>query len=278
MNKITTLKDAANRIENGMTIAIGGNVLHRSPSAFVRELVRQKKKNLKAIKTAGAHDVDMLALGKCLDSVDAGFISYETEFGLAPFYRKAVQSGEVVANEHACYTVMSALNASKNNIPFMPVRGLMYGDLITHNEYFKRIKDPFSGEDITVVKAITPDYAIIHVQECDEEGNAIIKGPRFDDVLISKASKNVILTTEKIISKAQIKLNFEKVSIPGLLVSTIVKVPNGAKPCSCEGIYDIDKQKIKQFLSIKNDTDLGDYLAKYEKDDYCNHLSRVKNI
>lgn len=273
MNKITTLKDAANFIENGMTLAIGGNVLHRSPSAFVRELVRQGKKNLKIVKTAGAHDVDLLTLGKCVASVDAGFISYETEFGLAPFYRKAVQSGEIKANEHACYTVMSALNASKKNIPFMPVRGLMYGDLITHNDYFKVIKDPFSGEDITVVKAIKPDYAIIHVQECDEGGNAIIKGPRFDDILIAKAAKNVIVTTEKIISKSQVKLNFEKVSIPGCLVSAVVKIKNGAKPCSCDGIYDVDKPKIKKFLSIKNQKDLEDFLIKYEKDDYSNQLS-----
>lgn len=273
MNKIMTLENAGNLIENGMTIAIGGNVLHRSPSAYVRELVRQQKKNLKIIKTAGAHDVDLLCLGKCVASVDAGFISYETEFGLAPFYRKAVQNGEIKANEHACYTVMSALNASKKNIPFMPVRGLMYGDLLTHNDYFKIIKDPFSGEDITIVKAINPDYAIIHVQECDIEGNAIIKGPRFDDILISKAAKKVILTTEKIISNTQVKLNFEKVSIPGLLVTAIVKVTNGAKPCSCDGLYDVDKQKIKQFLNIKSNNDQIDFLKQYEKDDYCNSVS-----
>jgi glutaconate CoA-transferase subunit A len=239
---------------------------------MVRELVRQGKKGLKVIKTAGAHDVDMLCAGKCVASVDAGFISYETEFGLAPFYRKAVQSGEVKGNEHACYTVMSALNAAKKNIPFMPVRGLMYGDLITHNDYFKVIKDPFEGEDITVVKAIKPDYAIIHVQECDEEGNAIIKGPKFDDILISKAAKNVIITTEKIISKSQVKLNFEKVAIPACLVSAIVKVKNGAKPCSCDGIYDIDKPMIKKFLSIKNGQELNDYLVQYEKNDYSNQF------
>lgn len=275
MSKIRTLKEATNLINDGMTLAIGGNVLHRSPSAFVRELVRNKKKSLKIIKTAGAHDVDLLVLGKCVTSVDAGFISYETEFGLAPFYRKAVQSGEIKANEHACYTVMSALNASKNNIPFMPVRGLMYGDLITHNDYFKVIEDPFSGENITVVKAIKPDYAIIHVQECDEEGNAIIKGPKFDDILISKASKNVIITTEKIISKSQTKLNFERVSIPGFLVSAVVKVPNGAKPCSCDNLYDIDKVKIRKFLSIKSNDELEDFLRLYEKEDHSNQVSLI---
>ncbi|MFP4697722.1 MAG: CoA transferase subunit A [Eubacteriales bacterium] len=273
MSKLMTITDAVNLIKDDMTIGIGGNVLHRSPSAFVREIVRNQKKRLKIIKTAGAFDVDMLVLGKCVYSVDAGFISYETEFGLAPFYRKAVQNGEIKANEHACYTVISALNAAKRNIPFMPVKGLKYGDLITHNDYFKIVKDPFGEDEITVVKAISPDYSIIHVQECDSNGNAIIKGATYDDILLSKASKNIIITTEKLISKAQIKLNFEKVSIPGLLVSAVVVVPKGAKPCSCDRCYDIDKNKIKEFLSIKNNDGLENFLNHYDKDDRNNQIN-----
>ena len=49
MNKLINLKDAVSFVEDGMTIGIGGNVLHRSPMAFLREMVRQGKKNLKAI-------------------------------------------------------------------------------------------------------------------------------------------------------------------------------------------------------------------------------------
>ena len=92
--------------------------------AAVREMIRQGKRGLRLVKTAGGMDVDLLCRAGCVSTVDAGFISYESEFGLAQFYRKAVQQGEVIAHEHACYTVISALRAASYGIPFMPVRGL----------------------------------------------------------------------------------------------------------------------------------------------------------
>jgi len=44
MSKVMKLEEGVNLIEDGMTIAIGGNVLHRAPMAFLREIVRQGKK------------------------------------------------------------------------------------------------------------------------------------------------------------------------------------------------------------------------------------------
>lgn len=266
-DKILTLEEAANLVENGYTVAFGGNVLHRAPMAFTRELVRQKKKKLKVIKTAGAHEVDLLCAGGCVESVDAGFISYETEYGLANYYRKAVQSGAVKGNEHACYTVISALRASAYGAPFMPVKGLKYGDLISCNDYFKMVEDPFTGEPITLVKAITPDIGVIHVQECDEKGNCRIYGPKFDDVLISRASKKLIVTTEQIVPESKMKTNLEFVDIPHFLVHAIVHVPNGAAPCSCAKKYDIEENILKNFVSMKDMGELDGYLKNYEKKD-----------
>ena len=60
MSKIMKFEEGVRLIEDGMTIAIGGNVLHRAPMAFLREIVRQGKKGLRIVKTAGGHDVDLL--------------------------------------------------------------------------------------------------------------------------------------------------------------------------------------------------------------------------
>lgn len=267
MNQITNIQNAINIIEDGYTVAIGGNVLHRAPMALCREIVRQEKKQLKILKTAGAHDVDLLVRGGCVSTVDAGFISYETEYGLASYFRKACQAGSVKMNEHACYTMMSALNAARINAPFMPVYGLQAGDLIEANDYFAKINDPFTGQEVTVVKALVPDVAIIHVSMCDEDGNAIIDGPKFDDVLLAKASKRVILSTEKIVSKAQMKLRFEEVAIPGLLVDHIVQVKQGAAPCSHGKLYDIDKKQLELFISDTSDEGFDKYMNYYEKTD-----------
>jgi glutaconate CoA-transferase subunit A len=267
INKVITLEEAAKLVKDGDMVAFGGNVLHRAPMAFAREIIRQRKKSLKVVKTAGAHEVDILCAAGCVQSVDAGFISYETEYGLANHYRKAVQAGEVKGNEHACYTVISALRAAAYGVPFMPVKGLMYGDLLAYNDYFKVVQDPFSGEPITIVKALNPEIGVIHVQECDAKGNCRIYGPKFDDVLISRASKKLIVTTEQIVPESKMSMNAEMVDIPHFLVSAIVHVPNGAAPCSCSKKYDIDKPILNKFIAMKDKAGLEEYLKAYEAKD-----------
>jgi glutaconate CoA-transferase subunit A len=267
MNKIVTLTQAASIIKNGDTIALGGNVLNRAPMAMVREIIRHNIKNLKIIKTAGAMDVDMLCLGECTSSVDAGFISYETEFGLALNYRKAVEHGRVKANEHACYTVICGLRAAQMGVPFMPVKGMCAGDLLEAAEYFKTVKDPFGGGTVTVVKALVPDVGIIHVQEADKEGNARIIGPKYEDVLISRSSKKIIITAENIVSELKAIGNPERIDIPHFLVTAVVHAPGGASPCSCPSYYDIDKKDIRVFKKLSSKDEITGYLTAWERRD-----------
>lgn len=268
MDKLMTLQEAVSLIRDGDCVGIGGNVLHRAPMAAVREMVRQKKKNLRVVKTAGAMDVDMLCFGGCAYSVDAGFVSYETEYSLAGHYRRAVQEGRVRGNEHACYTVISALRAASYGIPFMPVRGLQISDLIQVNDYFAPVTDPFTGEQINAVRAIRPDVAVIHVQEADKNGNARIIGPKFDDVLFSRAAKKVIITAETIVPDNRFSFAKEKADIPHFLVSAVVHVKKGAMPCSCSGQYDIDRKELDAFKALKTEAELNEYLEKKESVDY----------
>lgn len=268
MKKITSLKSAIEKIHDGDMVSFGGNVLHRAPMAAVREIARQGKKNLRLVKTAGAQDIDLLCAMGCVESVDAGFISYETKYGLANHYRKGVQSGTIKGNEHACYTVICALRGASMNVPFMPVKGLNAGDLLIKNDYFVVVEDPFSGEPITLVKSLVPDVAIIHVHECDEKGNAIIYGPKFEDKLLSRAAKKVILTTEQIVPESRTRLHADRIDIPGFLVDTIVHIPNGASPSSCYKKYDIDGNSISSFMAITSKEEMMNYLKSYEAKDY----------
>ncbi|WP_267128882.1 CoA transferase subunit A [Cytobacillus dafuensis] len=262
------MKEAIQIIKDGDTISFGGNVLHRAPMAAVREIARQNKKSLKVVKTAGAQDIDLLCSMDCIESVDAGFVSYETKYGLANHYRKGVQTGKIKGNEHACYTVICALRGAAMNVPFMPVKGLNAGDLLVKNDYFVVVEDPFSGEPITLVKSLVPDVAIIHVHECDEKGNAIIYGPKFEDVLISRAANKVIITTEQIVPESKTKLNADRIDIPGFLVHSVVHVPKGAAPASCYKKYEIDDKSITSFIKMESKDEIKMYLKDYESRDY----------
>lgn len=276
MNKVISLKEAAAHIKDGDTLAIGGNVLHRTPMAFVREIARQEKRGLKIVKTAGAHDIDLLCALEMVSTVDAGFVSYETKFGLASHYRKAVQDGRVKGNEHACYTVICALRGAQMNVPFMPVKGLVAGELLEKNDYFMVVEDPFSGTPVTLVKTIVPDVAVIHVQECDIQGNARIYGPKFEDILISRAAKKVIITAEQIVPSSKMKLSAEYVDIPSFLVEAVVHAPKGASPASCYRKYDIEEKTLESFISMKTKEEIKGYLSSYKNRDHAGERMPIK--
>ena len=242
MNKLCTLAEAISLVHDGDCVGLGGNTLNRAPMAAVFELIRQGRKNLRVVKTAGAMDVDALCLGGCAGIVDAGFVSYESQYGLAQRYRASVQKGLVRANEHACYTVISALRAASYGIPFMPVRGLKVSDLRRVNDYFADVTDPFTGETLAAVQAIRPE------------------GPLYEDVLLSRAAKRVIVTAERIVGDGWFAGSEQKADIPHFMTSAVVHVPRGASPCACYGYYEPNDSLIREFLALDSREALLDFV------------------
>ncbi|MGA8942875.1 MAG: CoA-transferase [Thermoactinomyces sp.] len=244
MTKQVSLSEAVASVPDGSLLALGGIALHRSPVAFVGELIRQEKKNLSLIKTAGALDVDLLALAKTISSVYAGYIGFEM-LGLAPNYRKGVQNQEIVVHEHACASVIAGLRASIYGVPFQPINGFTGSDLPELTGLVKKVTDPFTGRETAVVPALRPDTTVIHTNIADENGNAFIEGAVYEDLLMVKAAKRVIVTTEKIISSSEWKV---RPQVPGFLVEHVVLAEKGAAPGSCAPLYSIDGDAIQQYL------------------------------
>src|SRR3954468_18863921 len=220
-DKRRSLAEIIAAIPDGSRLALGGNTLHRAPAAAVHELIRQRKRGLELVKTAGAYDVDLLCGTGCANIVSAGFVGHETVLGLAPMYRRAVEAGTVEAREHACYTIIAGLRAAAQGVPFMPLNGLQGSDLGALRG-FGSVRDPYSGQDVVVVPAIVPDVALIHVQEADVEGNGRIWGSVFEDTLMARAARRVILTTERIVDRAELSAEPERTTIPGFLVDAVV--------------------------------------------------------
>lgn len=260
-SKLTDLASAVGQIRDGSRIAIGGNTIHRGPGAAVHELVRQGKTGLDVVKTAGAYDIDLLSAAGCAASVSAGYVGYESVFGLAPAYRRAVESGAVVASEHACYTVIAGLRAAIQGVPFMPVAGLIGSDLLAARD-FRTIADPYTGETVVAIPALKPDVAIIHVHEADELGNALIVGSKFEDVLMAQAADYVILTAERIVDGDVFASDPARASISSLYVDAVVEAPHGAWPLGCAGLYEPDLAFLAEFVEAgKHAAQLNDFIA-----------------
>jgi glutaconate CoA-transferase, subunit A len=252
IDKTTTLAEAIAAVPDGARVALGGNTLHRGPCAAVHEIVRQRKRDLEVVKTAGAYDVDLLAATGCAASASVGFVGFETVFGMAPNYRRAVERGDLAVNEHACYSVIAGLRAAIQGVPFMPIAG-MTGSDVPLARGFRTIADPYGGGDVVAIPALVPDVAIVHVQEADAAGNARIVGTRFEDVLMVQAARRVVVTAERIVDGTEFEAIPEVVAIPGFMVDAVVEAPGGAWPCSCAGYYDYDTAYLAAYVEASKD-------------------------
>ncbi|MEA2585747.1 MAG: glutaconate CoA-transferase, subunit [Thermomicrobiales bacterium] len=252
IDKTTSMREAIATVADGARVAIGGNTLHRGPCAAVHEIVRQGKRGLEIVKTAGAYDVDLLAGTGCATSASVGFVGFETVFGMAPGYRRAVERGELEVKEHACYSVIAGLRAAIQGVPFMPIAG-MQGSDVPEARGFKTVIDPYAGQAVVAIPALVPDVAIIHVQEADSVGNARIVGTRFEDVLMAQAARRVIVTAERIVDGASFEETPELVAVPGFMVDAVVEAPRGAWPCSCAGYYDYDAEYLADYVAACKD-------------------------
>jgi glutaconate CoA-transferase, subunit A len=100
-SKLCTISELASRVSDGAALGLGGVFLHRGPFALVRELARQKRRELEIIKPSPGYDLDLLCRAGAVRRVRAGIVAMEGNFGLAKWYRRAIERKEAQLEEHA---------------------------------------------------------------------------------------------------------------------------------------------------------------------------------
>jgi glutaconate CoA-transferase subunit A len=116
------------------------------------------------------------------------------------------------------------------------------------------------------------------VQVADEEGNAWILGPRWDNEEQVKASERAIVITERLVSTETIRRAPDRTVIPGFRVSHVVHLPFSAHPTSVYNVYDFDKEHIKHYAEAsKTPQGFQEYLDEYVYGvkDHWDYLERV---
>lgn len=246
--KIVSLKDLAARVTDGSSLALGGSFLHRGPFALVRELIRQGRRDLEVIKQSPGYDIDILCRAGALGRARAGIVAMEGNFGLAPWYRRAVETGQIRLEEHACASLTAGLRAAAFGVPFMPCGGIHGSDLPALNGW-KTVEDPYgSGETVYVIPRITPDFAVIHANEVSEEGDVRVYGTSHWDRIMSRSAKRVLVVAERVASSASFREQPELTLVPHFLVEAISIVPDGAWPGSCWPHYAVDYPAVEAYM------------------------------
>jgi len=240
----------SNFIEDGDLVGLGGLSFWRKPMSAVREIIRQGKKNLTICTFVGGIEVDMLVASNCVSEVRACFVGMEI-FGMAPHYRKAVESGLIKVSEESEASIALGLKSSYLKVPFMPLKGMIGTDFPKVRKDIKQFEDPLgSGTQLMALPKIDLDVAILHVPYADEYGNGNITGAVWMDDDMAKTAKKTIITCERLVETEDIRYLQGKAQLPMQTSDAVIKIPFGAHPTSCYDRYTFDALHIQEYLKM----------------------------
>lgn len=257
IDKVTTAKDAVSRfVHDGDFIASGGFGHVRVSMAIIYEIIRQKKRNLTMAGKTAVHDLDILIGAGCVNKVEAAYSFGHELRGLSRASKGKVESGECkVAAEISNAGYQWRFLAAMMGLSFIPSRTLLGTDTLDQSSA-RVVKDPFTGEPISLIPAAYPDCAFIHVHRCDKFGNAQIDANVVEDFELSRAARRLILTTEEIVDTEVIQKQPWHTVIPFFVVDAVVEVPYGSHPCQMPGMYYYDEDIIAEWMKVSR-TDEG---------------------
>jgi glutaconate CoA-transferase, subunit A len=263
-NKLMTVGEAVERfVHDGDYLATGGFGGVRIATAALHEIVRRRRQNLGFSGHTTTHDFQILAAGRCFDRVDAAYIVGLEMRGLSPGARRYMESGKVRVTEWSNATLGWRYKAAAMGLPFLPARTLLSTDTLKQSAC-KVIQCPFTGQILVAVPALFPDVSILHVHRADIYGNAQVDGISVADWDLARASKRLIITTERIVETQEIRQDPGKTLVPYWLTDAVCHVPFGSYPGNMPYQYMSDEEHLAQWMAAEAEqATLDAFLDKY---------------
>lgn len=277
--KVVSLDNALELVSNGSFLAVGGMTLYRKPMAFIIGLIKKRISNLKLLSFSGSVDVDFLIAAGCVEEIRTCYTGMEF-LGLAPSFRKAVEKKSVRLIEETELSITAGIAATLQRAPFYAIRQWLGTDMLNVRKDCKVFNSPIDGEPAVAIPPLKPDIAVIHVQQCDAYGNAIIQGQLCIDKQLAQVADTVILTTEKIVDTRVIESSDCKAQINGYDVTAVVRVPFGAYPTSCFPYYILDVRHLLHYLDVIKTQSVEHYLDNYfyQTDNHAQYLDKASGM
>ena len=265
-DKVMSLEEAAALVADGASIGIGGSTLSRTPMAMIWALIRARRKDLCCARSITSSEGELLFASGVSRHIMTSWFSQGIVWGVSRVMRLYTEENRARFEEWSHMAMGLRFRAGAMGVPFLPMRSMMGSDLTGQLPEVKQIDCPFTGEELVLVPALNPDFALIHVQRCDAYGNAQIDGLPFMDLDLALAANRVILTTERIVSNDQIRRAPDHTKIPFLAVDAVVEVPFGSAPHECYGHYEPLFKHLDDYAArLRRDPEQGirSYLERY---------------
>lgn len=274
--KVVPLENLGELVRDGESVAFGGGWFANHPMAAVRQLIRAGRTGIHAITVVGSVDMDLLAAAGTLGHLSFSMVTLEA-FGLAPNVRKGIESGSLPFTEYTGLGLLIGLEAQGRGMPYLPYRGPFGSDIPgRYPEFYATTHCPFTGEQLTAVRALQPDVAIVHALRADAEGNAQWDGTSGPDVEMAKAAKRVIVTCEEVVDRQVIVDNAHMTKLPGYYVDAVIEAPFGAHPTSHVPRYAMDAWELMDYAAAASDpAAIAEYVAQIREETEEGYRDRV---
>jgi glutaconate CoA-transferase subunit A len=277
IDKVMTEADLVGRLRSGMTLGVGGWATRRKPMSLVRAIARSDLKDLTLVAPYGGPDIGLLAASGKIRKLVFAFCSLD-HLPLDPHFRAGRQSGAFSVRELDEGLAQWSLRAGAMHLPFLPTRAGL-GTAVPEETGMKTVVSPYEdGEILLAAPAIRMDAAILHVHRADEKGNTLILSPDpFFDELIGRASDEVYVSTEQLVSTAELNLpaNARYTPFERSVVTGVIHAPFGAHPTGATPDYGIDLEHLRTYAAATTPEAWADYRTKFVEVDPAAYLDAV---
>ncbi len=250
-SKVMTAEQVVGRIQDGMTVGIGGWGSRRKPMALVREILRSDLKDLTIVSYAGP-DVGLLLQAGKASRVVFAFATLDS-IPLEPLFSRARQEATASFREWDEGMFQTGLRAAAQRVPFLPMRAGLGSAVLENDPTLRTVVSPYDdGQELVAVPALELDVALVHMNRADQFGNAQYLGPDpyFDD-LFCMAAKEAYVSTEQVIDTAGMTVDaaIQTMLINRTMVAGVVETPNGAHFTTCTPTYERDEKFQKAYAT-----------------------------
>jgi len=251
-NKVGSIADAVALVPDGTRLALGGFGPYQRPMAFVRELVRQRRRNLSIVGMVSGMEVDMLIGAGAIARLETSYVGLE-KYGLARNFRRACEAGTFTMVDYPEILSFDRFRASREKLTFWPCDYLGGNDVLTYNSDIKTFTCPLTGRRLYAIPPADPEVAVVHAVAADAAGNVLMPShrliPQELDIHVANSCDVLIVTAERIVPHSFIRRHSKLNMIPAYRPTLIVEAPCGAHPTPTLGRWLADDEHLERYVA-----------------------------
>ncbi|HEV8528566.1 MAG TPA: CoA-transferase, partial [Actinomycetes bacterium] len=193
-------------------------------------------------------------------------------------FREAVEDGwphPIELEEHSHAGMAARYVAAASGLPFGTLRGYVGSDLLERTANVATVTCPFTGEELTAVRALDLDVAVIHAQQVDRHGNVGLWGLTGVQKEAVLAADRSIVTVEERVTAFDSRVT---TVLPAWVLAAVAVAPHGSHPSYTQGYSNRDNAFYAAWDSISRDRDrFAAWMRRHvlDVDDFGDHLRLV---